>query len=223
MEIGITKKNICKNMTDAAALVGAVFAVFVVFVSYKTFKPSEDIAHFYEETQTAVYIRAAIVFLISFAANIASRKSPFVGLAFSLLPIWYLLNCYSREVLTGRPAVYIVLATAHLAGCIIYTVQWLLENKFPFARALICGISALGIASLFFALRQLGIENADYGEPLIHLRGGVAFVSLFSALAGFIFVFRNEKKSSRQNTALAIAIVGGLSSLVALIFHLFFN
>ena len=223
MEIGITKKNICKNFTDAAALVGAVFAAFLVFVAYRTFKPSDDIAHFYDVTQTAVYLRAAIIFLISFVANVASRKSPFVGLAFSLVPIWYLLNCYSREVLTGRPAVYIVLAVAHLSGCIIYTVQWLLENKFPFARALICGISAFGIASVFFALRQLGIEKLEYGEPLVYLRGGIAFTSLFCALSGLIFVFRNEKKSRRKKIALATVLFGALSSLVALVFHLFFN
>ena len=223
MEISITKKNICKNMTDAAALVGAVFAAFLIFVAYKTFKPSDDIAHFYEATQTAVYIGAAKVFLISFIANIASRKSPFVGLSFSLLPIWYLLNCYSREVLTGRPAVYIVLAAAHLAGCIIYTVQWLIENKFPFARALICGISASLIAAVFFALRQLGIENADYGEPLSHLRGGIAFTALFCSFSGLIFVFENEKESRRKKIALATVLFGVLSSLGALAFHLFFN
>ena len=218
----MTRKNICKNMTDAAALVGAIFAVFLIFVAYRTFRPSEKILHFYEVTETAVYIGAAISFLISFIANIASRKAPFVGLAFSLLPIWYLLNCFSREVLTGRPAVYIVLATAHLAGCIIYVFQWLIEKKFPFARALICGIGAVGIATLFFALRQLGIENADYGEPLVHLRGGVAFVSLFSSLSGVIFVLRNEK-NRRQNIALATVIVGGIFSVGATVFHLFFN
>ncbi len=223
MEIGITRKNICKNMTDAAAFVGAVFAVFIVFVAYRTFKPSEELTHFYEATEAAVYIRAAAVFMLSFIANIASRKAPFVGLAFSLLPIWYLLNCFSREVLTGRPALYILLATVHLAGCIIYTVQWLLERKFPFARALICGIGAFGIATVFFALRQLGIENPDYGEPLIHLRGGVAFVSFVSSLSGFIFVLRNENKSRRWNSALATVLVGGLSSVIATVFHLFFS
>ena len=218
------KKNILKNTTDVAALLAVILSAFVIFVAYSSFEPSEDAEKFYDVAQNAVYIGIVGAFSISLIANIFSRKSPFVGLAFSLLPLWYLINCFSEKMLTGKnPMLYVLLSLVHLAGALIYTVQWVSDREPAFSRATPCGIGASVISVVYFGLCALVRFDEKYGEPLFYLRAGIIFVALCSAFAALIFYKREKKGAEEKINATAVCVAFGFAlSLVALVFECFF-
>ncbi len=216
------KKNILKNTTDVVAVVAAILALLIVFLAYNSFEPTEEVEKFYKVTETAVYIGAACAFLLSFAVNIASRKLPFVGLAFSLLPLWYLLNCFSLDVLTGEnPMAYILFALVHFAGAVIYTVQWTLDSGKEFSRSICCGASSAVLSLIYFGSCALVRFGEKYGEPLFYIRAGFIACAILCSLAGFARCVKTEE-GKRKKAALITVCAGSFLSLCALAFELIF-
>ncbi len=217
------KNNVMKNTTDGAAGLAIVLAAFVLFVAYNKFEPSESAEKLWDIAENAVYIGVAGSFIISLIANIFSRRSPFVGLAFSLLPIWYTLSCFYEGMLTGKnPMIYVILALVHLAGSLIYTVQWATAGDDIKRKTISAGIGASLVSIFYFLLCALVLIDKKYGEPLIYLRSGF----IFCAICGAIFsalLFVKARKTEEKTTAAAIcSAVGSAFSLTALVFEFIF-
>ncbi len=212
------RKNVLKNTTDAAAVLACALAFFVLFVAYNKFKPTEAAPEFLDVAQNSVYLGVIGAFLISFSINLFSRRVPFVGLAAALLPIFYLMSCFAEDMLTGKnPMLYILLALVHLAGAVIYALQWMLEGGEPKPRAISCGASAIIVTVLYFAVCALVLIDPKYGEPLFYLRGGLIFCAIAAALLGVICY---RPLAGKKERAADICVTLGFAlSLATLIFE----
>jgi len=213
-----TKNNVFKNTTDAAAVLGIVCSAFFLLVAYSSFEPTDKIPKFFDDSQNAVYIGILGAFALSLLANIFSRSVPFFGLAAALVPLWYLLNCMKAAMLTGEnPMLYVLLALVHLAGALIYTLQWLMHEDLNRRKAVLCSVSALLTVLLYFAVYALVFWDAKYGEPLSYLRVGLAASAILSSLCA---VFFYRPLAGKKERAAGICVTVGFAlSLAALIFE----
>ena len=216
------KKNVFKNLTDAFAAVATVFALAIVFFAYKDFEPTEEILKFYKVPETAVYIGAAIAFAVSFAANVASRRAPFIGLAFSLLPVWYLMTCNAQGVLKGdNPIAYLLFALVHFAGAAVYTVQWFLDRENDFSRAVCCAASASALASLHLAVCSLARFDPLYRYSFFYLRAGIIACAVVCSLFG-LWRALGIKDVRQKLSALITVGIGGTLALGVWAFEFIF-
>lgn len=209
------KKNVFKNLTDVFAAVAVIFALIIVLLAYKDFKPTSEITKFYEVPLTAVYIGAAIAFFISFVANIASRRAPFIGLAFSLLPIWYLMNCLSRGVLRGEnPIAYVLFAAIHFAGAAVYAFSWVFDKENAASRAINCAVSASVISALHLEICTLALIDPAYRYSFFYIRAGFIACAIAAVLCGFAVLLRTKELKRKLGALIPLCVGGGIATFV---------
>lgn len=209
------KKNVFKNLTDVFAAVAVIFALIIVFLAYKDFKPTAEATKFYEVPLTAVYIGAAIAFFISFVANIASRRAPFIGLAFSLVPLWYLMSCMSRGVLKGEnPIAYVLFAVIHVAGAAVYSFSWVFEQEKERSRAINCAVSASVISALHLGICTLAIVDPAYRYSFFYIRAGFIACAIAAVLCGFAALIRAKELKNKYGALIPLCVGGGISVTV---------
>ena len=205
------KNNVFKNLTDAFAALAVIFAGIIVLLAYKDFKPTEEILKFYKVRETAVYIGVMIAFGASFLVNVFSRRIPFIGLAFSLLPVWYLMKCLNIGVLRGdNPFAYLLFALVHFAGAAVYTVQWFLERENDFSQAVCCGASSGALAILHIGVCFLALIDPAYRYSFFYLRAGIIACAVVCALFGLLRALQTED-TKRTRAFIAVGVGGGLA------------
>lgn len=107
--------------------------LILVFIIYSYFKFGEP----YLDESTGEYVSALtsvrgyreylkLLVLLGGAAVISSStdRLPFVGIAVSAMPVYYVLKLYADKLLVFCPMIIMVLIIFFFAGEIVATVQW---------------------------------------------------------------------------------------------------
>lgn len=211
--------DICKNFTDAAALVAFIFAAFLLFVAYSGFKPTANAAHFYNVPANAVFIGVAALFALSFLVSVTTRFDPFPALTVSAVLVWYLLACFDQGKLGKDPMVYIILGAVHFAGQLIYAARFIPEHRTE-RSALTGGIIAAIIAFLtpvaFILEKKVDIFSGGLFWPR------VIFIAL-GIVCALTALYRHPKigRSNIASPAVISIMVGGGISVIFMILEVF--
>lgn len=214
------EKNICKNLTDIAGFVGVVLIIYLSLVARKGFTPTEDIDVFWRQPTNAAYIQLGVLLLVSSLINVLTRRIPTIGVAVSALPLWFCFDAMSRDLLTGRPVVYLVMCVVHFSGTLIYLGQWMMSEE-PFGRGAVKSLSVsfslAGISASVWLLSRflLDIKYQKFFEVPFYI------FTIYGAACGFISLYwavKARREKARHGEALTVlSLAAELTNIAVLI------
>jgi len=117
-----------KTITDAIAIMLAIFIFIYVFCAYLKFNPTEkaleetsklDLFIKDNETNNELFHLSELLF-VSGLLGFAFRKKPEITVLTSLLSFSFALTLYNLKMITKHPMVITILCLSHLIGAIVY-------------------------------------------------------------------------------------------------------
>lgn len=121
----------CKRFTEGFGYFVCFLIIVFILYSYFTFgKPfvDEDTGELQTAFRNVKGFKEYLIMLgIFFAASVVSSatdRAPYVGIAVSAVPVYYVFKLYSEKLLVFLPMMIIILSLFFFAGEIIATVQW---------------------------------------------------------------------------------------------------
>ena len=117
--------RIYKKFIDAIAIIMAFMALIQIIKGYKDFVPYEDegrkIFQYLKDEAIKPYVMLVLMFLATGISGAALNRFPAVGLAASIIPMWYTVKFHYLHLITKKPLLYILAAAILLIGNIIAT------------------------------------------------------------------------------------------------------
>ncbi len=166
--------NYIKRFTDFCGGFSAFCAIVYAFGQFMSYEPSGDTGiiekfkHFFFGNYPRnfnAYLVMITLLVVSVAVGCIFERFPFVSLSVSFLPFLWTLFMFASGWLYDRPMLYLILATVHMAGNIIYALS--LDKADGKRRAFLCVNVAGGLfgALCLFVWRKLEkMKSLEFSE-----------------------------------------------------------